>query len=97
MDESRNISDYMPQLTYALMKSGATPFAINSFRAYRYTLPRHASKLPCPHCFSGGRQGWLDIVKDGDIITSLKCDVCREEILLKTGSLMIARAGQSDA
>src|ERR1700704_2092704 len=83
MDEVNNISEYMPQLTYALMKSGATPSAINSFRAYRNALPRTVARLPCPHCFAGGRQGWLDIVKDGEIVRALKCDRCREEILLR--------------
>ena len=82
MDEVNNISAYMPQLIYTLMKSGATPSAINSYRAYRYTAPAHGSKLPCPHCFAGGRQGWLYLVKDGGAARSLKCGLCSKEILL---------------
>jgi hypothetical protein len=63
MAELSDISQHMPRLIYVLVKAGATPSTINSFRAHQVAAGKHLAKLPCPHCFARGRDGWVGSVK----------------------------------
>jgi hypothetical protein len=79
--EHGDIREYLPHFVYALMKSGATPSTINSFRAYWNALPPETPKLPCPLCYATGRQGGLQAAKS-ESGSAVRCDRCREIFLV---------------
>lgn len=81
MDES-GIRECLPHFVYALAKAGAAHSTISRFRAYWNALPISASNLPCPLCFAKGRQGSLQAATIEDVITSVRCDRCKEEIVI---------------
>jgi hypothetical protein len=73
----QEIRDYLPELTFALMKSGAAQSTIKSFRAHWNALPTDTQNLPCPLCFSFGRQGWLQPARfEGERLRSVQCVKC---------------------
>ena len=81
MDEG-SIGDFLPRLTYELMKAGATQSTINSFRAHWNILAPGSEKLPCPICYASGRLGWLSTSKKNDPVIAVLCDRCNVEIVV---------------
>lgn len=79
--EYAQIRQYLPHFVYELMKSGATPSTINSFRGRWNSLPANASELPCPLCYATGRQGSLQPARNAGA-TTVQCARCRKEFIV---------------
>jgi hypothetical protein len=79
--EYEQIRQYLPHFVYELMKSGATPSTINSFRGRWNTLPAGASELPCPLCYATGRQGSLQPARNAGAAI-VQCARCRKEFIV---------------